>query len=231
MSKHSKRYVNTMKEAPKSAVSIAEAIKFIKAHPGSKKFDETLDVCMRLGADITKTDTPVRGVVKLPAGSGKDVKVVVFAGGDHAEQAKAAGADFVGLDDLIEKVMGGWTDFDVAIATTEAMKSVRKCARVLGPRGLMPNPKTGTVTDDPAVAVKDAKAGKVDFRMDKTGNVSVVAGKRSFDADKLVQNIKAVISAVNAAKPATVKGVFVKGVSISSTMGVGVPVIAAADAE
>ena len=156
----------------------------------------------------------------------------MFAGGEQAESAKAAGADFVGMADLIEKVTkDGWCDFDVAIATVEAMKEVRKCARVLGPRGLMPNPKTGTVTDDVATAVKEAKGGKVDFRMDKTGNVSVVAGKRSFDADKLVQNIKAVISAVNAAKPATVKGVFVKGVSISSTMGVGVPVIAAADAE
>ena len=156
----------------------------------------------------------------------------MFAGGEQAESAKAAGADFVGMADLFEKVTkDGWCDFDVAIATVEAMKEVRKCARVLGPRGLMPNPKTGTVTDDVATAVKEAKGGKVDFRMDKTGNVSVVAGKRSFDADKLVQNIKAVISAVNAAKPATVKGVFVKGVSISSTMGVGVPVIAAADAE
>ena len=231
MSKRSKRYQNTLKEAPKKAVSIAEAITFIKAHPGSKKFDETLDVSMRLGADITKTDTPVRGTVKLPAGSGKKVKVVVFAGGDHAEEARAAGADFVGLDDLIEKVMGGWTDFDVAIATTEAMKSVRKCARILGPRGLMPNPKTGTVTDDPATAVKDAKAGKVDFRMDKTGNLSVVAGKRSFEADKLVQNIKAVVAAVNAAKPASVKGVFIKSMTIATTMGVGVPVIATADAE
>ena len=146
MAKHSKRYMNTLKAAPKKAVSLEEAIKFIKAHPGSKKFDETLDVCMRLGADATKTDTPVRGTVKLPAGSGKKVKVVVFAGGDHAEEAKAAGADVVGLDDLVEKIMKeGWTDFDVAVATTEAMKSVRKCARVLGPRGLMPNPKTGTV--------------------------------------------------------------------------------------
>ena len=231
MSKRSKRYQNTLKEAPKKAVSIAEAITFIKAHPGSKKFDETLDVSMRLGADITKTDTPVRGTVKLPAGSGKKVKVVVFAGGDHAEEARAAGADFVGLDDLIEKVMGGWTDFDVAIATTEAMKSVRKCARILGPRGLMPNPKTGTVTDDPATAVKDAKAGKVDFRMDKTGNLAVVAGKRSFDEAKLVENVKAVVAAVQAAKPATVKGVFIKSMSISSTMGVGVPVVVAADAE
>ncbi len=221
--KRSKRYQNTLKEAPKKEVSIAEAIKFIKAHPGSKKFDETVDVSMRLGADTTKTDTPVRGTVKLPAGSGKDVKVVVFAGGDHAEQAKAAGADFVGLDDMIEKVMGGWTDFDVAIATTEAMKSVRKCARVLGPRGLMPNPKTGTVTDDPATAVKESKAGKVDFRMDKTGNCCVIAGKLSFDADKLLANVNAVIEAVQAARPASVKGVFIRSLTLSSTMGIGIP--------
>ena len=230
MSKRSKRYQNTLKAAPKKPVSIAEAIKFIKEHPGSKKFDETVDVSMRLGADITKTDTPVRGTVKLPAGSGKDVKVVVFAGGDHAEEAKAAGADFVGLDDLIDKIMKeGWTDFDVAIATTEAMKSVRKCARVLGPRGLMPNPKTGTVTDDPATAVKEAKAGKVDFRMDKTGNCCVIAGKLSFDADKILANVNAVVEAVQAAKPNNVKGVFIRSLTISSTMGVGVPCTLAAE--
>ena len=228
--KRSKRYQTTLKAAPKKPVSIAEAIKFIKEHPGSKKFDETVDVSMRLGADITKTDTPVRGTVKLPAGSGKDVKVVVFAGGDHAEEAKAAGADFVGLDDLIDKIMKeGWTDFDVAIATTEAMKSVRKCARVLGPRGLMPNPKTGTVTDDPATAVKEAKAGKVDFRMDKTGNCCVIAGKLSFDADKILANVNAVVEAVQAAKPNNVKGVFIRSLTISSTMGVGVPCTLAAE--
>ena len=228
---HGKKYFNALKKAPQKAVSIEEAVAFVKGNPGAK-FDETVDVYFRLGNELTKGDTAVRGTVKLPNGSGKTVKVAVFAGGEQAESAKAAGADFVGMADLIEKVTkDGWCDFDVAIATVEAMKEVRKCARVLGPRGLMPNPKTGTVTDDVATAVKEAKGGKVDFRMDKTGNVSVVAGKRSFDADKLVQNIKAVISAVNAAKPATVKGVFVKGVSISSTMGVGVPVIAAADAE
>ena len=228
---HGKKYFNALKKAPQKAVSIEEAVAFVKGNPGAK-FDETVDVYFRLGKELTKGDTAVRGTVKLPNGSGKTVKVAVFAGGEQAESAKAAGADFVGMADLIEKVTkDGWCDFDVAIATVEAMKEVRKCARVLGPRGLMPNPKPGTVTDDVATAVKEAKGGKVDFRMDKTGNVSVVAGKRSFDADKLVQNIKAVISAVNAAKPATVKGVFVKGVSISSTMGVGVPVIAAADAE
>ena len=231
MSKHGKKYFNALKKAPKKAVSLADAVKFVKDNAGAK-FDETVDVYFHLGKELTKGDTAVRGTVKLPNGSGKTVKVAVFAGGDAAEAAKAAGADFVGMADLIEKVTKeGWCDFDVAIATVEAMKEVRKCARILGPRGLMPNPKTGTVTDDTVTAVKEAKGGKVDFRMDKTGNLSVVAGKRSFDADKLVQNVKAIVAAVNAAKPASVKGVFIKSMTIASTMGVGVPVIATADAE
>ena len=231
MSRHGKKYFNAQKKAPTKLVSIEEAVKFVKANPGAK-FDETVDVYFHLGKELTKGDTAVRGTVKLPNGSGKNVKVAVFAGGDAAEAAKQAGADFVGMADLIEKVTKeGWCDFDVAIATVEAMKEVRKCARVLGPRGLMPNPKTGTVTDDTATAVKEAKGGKVDFRMDKTGNLAVIAGKRSFDDAALVANIKAVVSAVQAAKPATVKGMFIKSMSISSTMGVGVPVIAASDAE
>lgn len=229
--KRGKKYRSIAKKAPAKPVSLAEAVAFVKANPGAK-FDETVDVYFHLGKELTKGDTAVRGTVKLPNGSGKSVKVCVFAGGDAAEAARAAGADYVGMADLIEKVQKeGWCDFDVAIATVEAMKDVRKCARVLGPRGLMPNPKTGTVTDDTATAVKEAKGGKVDFRMDKTGNLAVVAGKRSFDADKLVENIKAVIAAVSAAKPATVRGVFMKSISISSTMGVSVPVIASADAE
>ncbi len=229
--KHGKKYFNALKKAPKKAVSLDEAIKFVKANPGAK-FDETVDVYFHLGKELTKGDTAVRGTVKLPNGSGKTVKVAVFAGGDAAEAARAAGADFVGLADLIEKVTKeGWCDFDVAIATVEAMKDVRKCARILGPRGLMPNPKTGTVTDDTATAVKEAKGGKVDFRMDKTGNLAVIAGKRSFDDAALAANIKAVVSAVQAAKPATVKGLFIKSMTISSTMGVGVPVIVSADAE
>ena len=228
---HGKKYLNALKKAPRKPVSLEEAVKFVKANPGAK-FDETIDVYFRLGKELAKGDTAVRGVVKLPNGSGKTIKVCVFAGGDAAEAAKAAGADYVGMADLVEKVSKeGWCDFDVAIATVEAMKEVRKCARVLGPRGLMPNPKTGTVTDDTATAVKEAKGGKVDFRMDKTGNMAVVAGKRSFDADKLVQNIKAIVAAVQAAKPATVKGVFIKSMSISSTMGIGVPVQVVGDAE
>ena len=231
MAKFGKEYRGILKALPKKAVSVEEAVKFIKAHPAAK-FDETLDVSFRMGVDLVKSDSPVRGTVKLPAGSGKKVKVLVFAGGEHADEAKAAGADFVGLDDLVEKITKeGWCDFDVAIATVEAMKSVRKCARVLGPRGLMPNPKTGTVTDDPATAVKEAKAGKVDFRMDKTGNCCVIAGKLSFEADKLVQNVNAVIAAVQAAKPAAVKGQFIKSLTLCSTMGPGVACILATDAE
>ena len=231
MSKHGKKYFNALKKAPKKAVSLDEAVKFVKDNAGAK-FDETVDVYFHLGSELTKGDTAVRGTVKLPNGSGKSVKVAVFAGGDAAEAAKAAGADYVGLADLIEKVTKeGWCDFDVAIATVEAMKEVRKCARILGPRGLMPNPKTGTVTDDTATAVKEAKGGKVDFRMDKTGNLSVVAGKRSFDADKLVQNVKAIVAAVNAAKPASVKGVFIKSMTVASTMGIGIPVVVTSDAE
>ena len=231
MSKHGKKYFNALKKAPQKPVSIEEAVKFVKANAGAK-FDETVDVYFHLGSELTKGDTAVRGIVKLPNGSGKKVKVAVFAGGDAAEAAKQAGADFVGLADLIEKVTKeGWCDFDVAIATVEAMKEVRKCARVLGPRGLMPNPKTGTVTDDTATAVKEAKGGKVDFRMDKTGNMAVIAGKRSFDADKLVGNIKAIVAAVQAAKPDKVKGAFIKSMTVASTMGVGVPVVIASDAE
>ena len=229
--KHGKKYRSAAKKVPQKPVTIEEAVRFVKANAGAK-FDETVDVYFHLGKELTKGDTAVRGIVKLPNGSGKTVKVAVFAGGDAAEAAKQAGADFVGMADLVEKVTKeGWCDFDVAIATVEAMKEVRKCARILGPRGLMPNPKTGTVTDDTATAVKEAKGGKVDFRMDKTGNMAVVAGKRSFDADKLVQNIKAIVAAVQAAKPATVKGVFIKSMSISSTMGIGVPVQVVGDAE
>ena len=228
---HGKKYFNALKKAPKKAVTLEEAVKFVKDNAGAK-FDETVDVYFHLGTELTKGDTAVRGTVKLPNGSGKTVKVAVFAGGDAAQAAKDAGADFVGLADLIEKVTKeGWCDFDVAIATVEAMKEVRKCARVLGPRGLMPNPKTGTVTDDTATAVKEAKGGKVDFRMDKTGNMAVVAGKRSFDADKLVGNVKAIVAAVQAAKPASVKGVFIKSMTIASTMGVGVQVVVSTDAE
>ena len=228
MAKHGKRYVDTLKKAPTAPVSLAEAVAFVKANAGAK-FDETVDISMKLGVDIKKSDQTVRGTVTLPHGTGKNVRVIVFAAGTHADEAKAAGADEVGYEDLIERVKNGWTDFDVAIATTDAMKEVRKIARVLGPRGLMPNPKTGTVTDDTAAAVKASKGGKVDFRMDRTGNVCVLAGKRSFDADKLVDNINSIVAAVKTERPAAAKGTFVRSLTVSSTMGVGVRVLLKAD--
>ncbi|MDR2849510.1 MAG: 50S ribosomal protein L1 [Verrucomicrobiota bacterium] len=224
MAKHGKRYTDTLKKAPTTPVSLEEAVKFVKANAGAK-FDETVDVSMRLGVDIKKSDQTVRGTVTLPHGTGKTIRVIVFAAGAHADEAKAAGADEVGYEDLIERVKNGWTDFDVAISTTDAMKEVRKIARVLGPRGLMPNPKTGTVTDDTAAAVKAAKGGKVDFRMDRTGNVCVLCGKRSFDADKLVDNINVIVTAVQAERPPAAKGTFIRSLTVSSTMGVGVHVL------
>ena len=224
MAKHGKKYRDTLKLAPQAPVSLEEAVAFVKAHAGAK-FDETVEIAMRLGVDSKKSDQTVRGTVSLPHGTGKTVRVIVFAAGAQADAARAAGADETGYDDLIEKVKGGWTEFDVAIATTDAMKEVRKLGRVLGPRGLMPNPKTGTVTDDVAPAVAAAKGGRVEFRMDRTGNVSVRCGKRSFEAHKLVENIQTVIEAIQAERPAGAKGAFIRSCTISSTMGVGVPVL------
>jgi len=224
MARHGKRYTDILKKAPKDAVSLEEAVAFVKANANAK-FDETVEVSFRLGVDTRKTDQTVRGTVSLPNGSGKNIRVVVFAAGQHADEALAAGADAVGYEDLIEKIKGGWMDFDVAVATTDAMKEVRKIARVLGPRGLMPNPKTGTVTDDTAAAVKAAKGGKVDFRMDRGGNVGVLAGKASFDAEKLLGNIRAIIEAVKAERPASAKGTFLRSMTVSSTMGAGVRIL------
>ena len=221
MKKHGKKYVDAAKKAPQGAVSVAEAVAFVKANAFAK-FDESVELGMRMGCDPRKSDQMIRGTVSLPHGTGKDVRVVVFAGGAAAEAAKAAGAIEAGTDELLEKIKGGWMDFDVAIATTDAMKSVRSVARVLGPRGLMPNPKTGTVTDDVASAVTAQKAGKVEFRMDRQGNICVLVGKRSFDADKLAANIEALVEAIRAARPAAVKGQLFKKISVSSTMGVPV---------
>lgn len=230
MAKHGKKYLEIRKQAPQTPVALEEAVAFVKAHPAAK-FDETVELAMRLGVDTTKSDQTVRGTVSLPHGTGKAVRVIAFAAGAQADAARAAGADAVGFDDLIEKVKGGWTDFDVAVATTDAMKEVRKLGRVLGPRGLMPNPKTGTVTDDIGPAVTAAKGGKVEFRMDRNGNVSVLCGKLSFDAPRLLGNIHAVIEAVRAEKPAGTKGAFIRSCTVSSTMGVGVRVLVAATAK
>lgn len=223
MATHGKRYRAIKAKAPSKVLDLAEAVAFIKAQPAIK-FDETMDIAFRLGVDFTKSEQTVRSTVSLPHGTGKNVRVLVFATGAAADAARAAGADNVGYEDLIAKIQGGWTDFDVAIATADAMKEVRKLGKFLGPRGLMPNPKTGTVTDDLATAVQQFKAGRVEFRMDRHGNVMVPFGKRSFDAAKLIENARTIISAVLAARPAAAKGLFVKRCVVSSTMGVGLPI-------
>ena len=223
MPKHGKKYRASLAKAPKNNVTMDEAVKFIKANPAAK-FDESVDLSITLGVDPTKSDQSVRGTVTLPHGTGKKVRVAVFAAGAQADQARDAGADAIGYEDLVEKVKAGWLDFDVAIASTDAMKLVRTIARVLGPRGLMPNPKTGTVTDDIAPAVAAAKGGRVEFRMDRIGNLCCLVGKRSFDAEKLVQNAHAVLDAVKAARPPAAKGTFIKRVVLSSTMGVALRV-------
>jgi large subunit ribosomal protein L1 len=223
MATHGKRYQRIVKDVEEKVYDLAEAIRFLKAHK-TAKFDETAELAIRLGVDTKKTDQTVRGTVGLPHGTGKLVRVLVFAAGAGADAARAAGADFVGNEDMIEKVKGGWTEFDVAIATPDAMKEVRKLGKVLGPRGLMPNPKTGTVTDDTAAAVRESKAGRVEFRMDRNGNCQVPFGKLSFEETKLLENVTAVITAIRSARPASTKGIFIKRCTVSSTMGVGLRV-------
>jgi large subunit ribosomal protein L1 len=186
------------------------------------KFDESIDVAVQLGIDAKKSDQVVRGSVVLPRGTGKSVRVAVFAQGANAEKAKAAGADIVGFDDLAEKVKGGFMDFDVVIATPDAMKVVGPLGQVLGPRGLMPNPKVGTVTPNVEEAVKNAKAGQVQYRADKAGIVQCTIGRASFEVDALAENFDALMSAISKAKPSSMKGIYLKKVSVSSTMGVGI---------
>jgi large subunit ribosomal protein L1 len=224
MKKHGKKYRAIEKKIEHKQYALAEAIGFIKENPAAK-FDETMDIAFRLGIDFKKSEQTVRGLVTLPHGTGKNVRVLVFATGPAADTARANGADVVGFEDVIAKIQGGWLDFDVAIATADAMKEVRKLGKFLGPRGLMPNPKTGTVTEDVATAVKQFKAGRVEFRMDRHGNVMVPFGKRSFEAQKLVENAQAIIDAVAASRPAAAKGVFIKRCVVSSTMGAGLPVL------
>jgi large subunit ribosomal protein L1 len=190
----------------------------------SSKMDATVEVAMRLGVDPRKADQMVRGTVNLPHGTGKTARVIVFATGDKAEEAAAAGADEVGSEDLIARIQEGWLDFDAAIATPDQMAKVGRIARVLGPRGLMPNPKTGTVTVDVAKAVNDIKGGKINFRVDKQSNLHLVIGKASFDTDKLVENYSAALDEVLRAKPSTAKGRYLKKVTFSTTMGPGIPV-------
>ncbi|HMO50853.1 MAG TPA: 50S ribosomal protein L1 [Kiritimatiellia bacterium] len=224
MAKHGKKLTAVKSKLDAANVfEVADAISFLKANKVAK-FDETAEIAFRLGVNPTQSDQNVRGTVSLPHGTGKKVRVVVFATGPAAEAARAAGADEVGYEDLLEKVKGGWTDMDVIVATPEAMKEVRKLGKVLGPRGLMPNPKTGTVTDDTGTAVKQFQAGRVEFRMDKNGNLHVPFGKLSFSVEALTDNCKAVIEAVSHSRPPTAKGVFIKRCTISSTMGPGLHV-------
>jgi large subunit ribosomal protein L1 len=199
--------------------SVEEASALLNTLPNAK-FDETVEIYARLEVDPRKSDQMVRGTVKLPQGSGKTVRVIVFT--ENPEDALAAGAEEAGLDDLIEKVTGGWTDFDVAISTTSAMKSVRKVARVLGPRGLMPNPKSGTVTDDIPAGIDEVKAGRVEFKMDKTANVAVIVGKRSFTPEQIAENVEAAVKALIDARPEAVKSKYLKSLTLSSTMSPGI---------
>jgi large subunit ribosomal protein L1 len=202
---------------------LAEALELVKK-AATAKFDESVDVAVNLGIDGKKSDQAVRGSVVLPAGTGKKVRVAVFTQGDKVEAARAAGADLVGLDDLAEKVKAGQMDFDVAIASPDAMRVVGQLGQILGPRGLMPNPKVGTVTPDVATAVRNAKAGQVQYRADKAGIVQCPIGRASFSADQLKQNLVALIDALNKSRPAGAKGVYLKKVAVSSTMGPGVRV-------
>ena len=222
--KPSKRYQNAAKlvDATKS-YSLAEAVKLLKDLPKGKT-DETIDIAFRLGVDPKQSDQMVRGTVALPHGSGRNVRVLVFAKGAAADAAKAAGADIVGFEELIKRVSEGFQDFDVAVATPDAMGEVRKLGKVLGPRGLMPNPRTGTVTDDTAKAVKECKAGRVEFKLDKSGNVHVLVGKASFSPEFLEANGKAVIEAIVKARPSTAKGRFVENATLASTYSPGIKV-------
>jgi large subunit ribosomal protein L1 len=222
MEKQSKRYRSALKVADLAKdYPLAEAVEVLNKFPKAK-FDETVELSIRLGVDPAQGDQMVRGTTPLPNGSGKKVRVIVFT--DAPDVALKAGADEAGLAELMKKVSDGWLDFDVAIATTEAMKQVRTLARILGPKGLMPNPKSGTVTDDVVAGIKAVKAGRVEFKMDKSGNIGVGVGKRSFTAAQILENAQAVLDAVGKAKPASFKGNFIKNVAISSSMSPGVRV-------
>ena len=219
--RHSKRYNNNFKKVDRDkSYSIEEAAEILMGFENSK-FDESVDLAINLGVDPKHADQLVRGTVALPNGVGKDVKVLVFARDDMADAAKDAGADYVGADDMVEKVKGGWTDVDVVIASPDMMAEVGKLGKVLGPRGLMPNPKIGTVTRDIAKAVSEVKAGRIEFRVEKNGIVHNGVGKVSFSKNAIVENIKVFVSAIVKARPQTVKGVYMKKITVSTTMGPG----------
>ncbi|MBM7569417.1 50S ribosomal protein L1 [Paenibacillus sacheonensis] len=221
MAKHGKKYQEAVKLIDVEATyESAEAIELVKK-AATAKFDETVEVAVRLGVDPKKQDQAVRGVVVLPHGTGKTKRVLVFAKGDKAKEAEAAGADYVGDADVIAKIQQGWFEFDVCVATPDMMAEVGKLGRILGGKGLMPNPKAGTVTFDVTKAVQEIKAGKIEYRLDRAGQIHAPIGKVSFDSEKLNENLKTLIDALNRAKPAAAKGVYLKGISVSSTMGPG----------
>jgi len=219
-----KRYAATLAEINEDRqYPLEEAVGVLK-NGKPAKFDETIDMAIRLGVDPKHADQMVRGAVVLPHGTGRFVRVLAFAKGEKEKEARDAGADYVGAEDMIEKIQGGWMEFDNVIATPDLMGQVGKLGKVLGPRGLMPNPKVGTVTFDVARAVRESKAGKVEFRVDKAGNVHVPIGKRSFAAEHLVENAMSIVEAIMRAKPASAKGQYLRNLTISSTMGPGVDV-------
>jgi large subunit ribosomal protein L1 len=223
VSNHGKRFRNAAEKIEKKPYPLAEAVR-LASGAATAKFDETMEIAMRLGVDPKHADQMVRGTVVLPHGIGRQARVLVFATGEKISEAEAAGADFVGGEELAKKIEGGWLDFEAVVASPDMMRVVGRLGKVLGPRGLMPNPKTGTVTADVAKAVQEIKAGKVEFRVDKTGIIHAPFGKRSFGADKLTENLEALVAAVLRAKPAAAKGKFVRTMTISSTMGPGVKV-------
>jgi large subunit ribosomal protein L1 len=224
MAKRGKKYQDARKHIePNKEYSLVEAVELIKK-TSITKFDSSVDIDVRLGVDPRQADQMVRGNVSLPHGIGKEVRVLALVNPAKQEEARAAGADFVGLDDMIEKIEGGWTDIDVIVATPDVMGKLGKLGRVLGPRGLMPNPKSGTVTMDVATAINEVKAGKIDFRVDKYGILHTSIGKSSFEADKIRENAEAFLQTVLKLKPASAKGTYVRGVYLSTTMGPGIPV-------
>ena len=220
-----KRYMEALKSYDKQKAYSANEAFDVLINNAKAKFDETVELHVKLGVDSRNADQQVRGVVVLPHGTGKSVRVLVIAKGDKADDATAAGADFVGAEDIVAKIQGGWLDFDVCITTPDMMGVVGRVAKVLGPKGLMPNPKSGTVTMDVKKAITDVKAGKVEYRLDKTNNVHVILGKVSFGKEKLVENYNTVIDALTKAKPAAAKGQYFKNIAIASTMGPGVKII------